>query len=72
MPKNIGDQQICTRKSAWRCPITDCFASVCKTHFRELCDTGDRVSVENTPSNDVIQDSSDEEEILEIEQPTGR
>ena len=64
MPKNTGDQRICTRKSAWRCPENNCFASVCKTHFREFCDANDKVLVDNTPSEDAIQDSSDEEATL--------
>ena len=64
MPKNTGDQRICTRKSAWRCPEKNCLASVCKTHFREFCDANDKVLVDNTPSDDAIQDSSDEEATL--------
>ena len=67
MPKNTGNQQICTRKSAWRCPEKDCFASVCKTHFREYSDTVDKVLVDNTPSNEAILDSSDDEPTLEEE-----
>ena len=67
MPKNTGVSQICTRKSAWRCPEKDCFASVCKTHFREFCDTNDRVNVDNAPSTDAIQDSSDEETELPMD-----
>ena len=67
MPKNTGGQETCTRKSAWRCPEKDCFASVCKIHFREYSDAVDKVLVDNTPSNEAIQDSSDDEPTLEEE-----
>ena len=61
LPRNNFRDQICTRKSAWRCPEKNCFASVCKTHFRELGDANDKVLVDNTPSDDAIQDSSDDD-----------
>ena len=61
LPKNTSNNSICTRKSAWRCPEKNCCASSCKTHFNEFCDSTDRVLVDNTPSADPIQDSSDDE-----------
>ena len=61
LPKNTTNNAICTRKSAWRCPEKNCCASSCKTHFNDFCDSTDRVLVDNTPSADPIQDSSDEE-----------
>ena len=70
VPRNtIG---ICTRKSAWRCPEKECCASVCKTHFAEFCDSTDRVLVDNTPSVEPINDSSDEEHDVpaaEVDEP---
>ena len=54
LPKNNSENVICTRKSAWRCPEKDCFASVCKTHFREYSDAVDKVLVDNTTSNEAI------------------
>ena len=72
LPRNNFRDQICTRKSAWRCLEKNCFASVCKTHFRELGDANDKVLVDNTPSDDATQDSSDDDAgdfALETEQP---
>ena len=68
LPKNNSENVTCTRKSAWRCPEKDCFASVCKTHFREYSDAVDKVLVDNTPSNEAIQDSSDDEPTFEDEE----
>ena len=67
MPKNSTDHLICTRKSAWRCPKKGCVASVCKTHFRQFCDTNDKVLVDNAQSDDAILDSSDDEPTFEEE-----
>ena len=61
LPKNTSSNSICTRKSARRCPEKNCCASSCKTHFIEFSDSTDRVLVDNTPSADSIQDSSDDE-----------
>ena len=67
LPRTNVRNQNCTRKSAWRCPEKDCCASVCKTHFREFCDATDKVLVDNTPSDELIQDSSDDDVDFELD-----
>ena len=73
LPKNTGNHQKCTRKSAWRCPTKDCNASVCRTHFREFCNAADRVLVDNIYSDDLHDtagDSSEDEVSIHADQPT--
>ena len=53
LPRNNSRHQICTRRSAWRCPEKVCFASVGKTHFFEICDANDKVLVPVQPEANV-------------------